>query len=91
MIPFLSMLQGSSAQPSQDGSRLGKAIGAKGAGFTKPSDKNTGMQYMNAGLTPPEVPNMMNMLMGMNQMTKQGGAAGKLPVFDILNMLRGGR
>ena len=91
MIPFLSMLQGSSAQPSQDGSRLGQAIGAKGAGFIKPSDKNAGMQYMNAGLTPPEVPNMMNMLIGASQMSKPGGPAGQLPVFDILAMLRGGR
>lgn len=92
MISFLSMLQSSNAKkPEDDSGRLGQAIGAKGASFIKPSDKNVGMQFANAGLTPPEVPNMMNMLMGASQMSKPGGPAGKLPVFDILAMLRGGR
>ena len=85
MIPFLSMLQGAV------GGTLGQVIGVKGSSFIEPSDKKVGMQFMNAGINPPEVPNMMNMLMGANQMTKPGGPAGKLPVFDILSMLRGGR
>lgn len=92
MIPFLSMLQGAGgAAGAAGGGRLGQAMGAKGSTFIKPSDKNVGMQFMNAGLTPPEVPNMMNMLMGASQMSNPGGPAGKLPVFDILAMLRGGR
>lgn len=92
MIPFLAMLQGAGgAGAAAGGSRIGQAMGAKGSSFIKPSDKNVGMQFMNAGINPPEVPNMMNMLMGANQMTKPGGPAGKLPVFDILSMLRGGR
>lgn len=89
MIPFLSMLQGG-ARAAGSG-RLGQAIGSKGASFIKPSDKNVGMQFANAGLAPPEVPNMMNMLIGATQMSKPGGPAGQLPVFDILAMLRGGR
>lgn len=92
MIPFLSILQGAGgAAGAAGGSRLGQAIGAKGSTFIKPSDKNVGMQFMNAGLTPPEVPNMMNMLMGASQLSRPGGPAGKLPVFDMLAMLRGGR
>ena len=92
MIPFLSMLQGGAgAAGAAGGGRLGQAMGSKGASFIRPSDKNVGMQFANAGLTPPEVPNMMNMLMGASQMSKPGGPAGKLPVFDILAMLRGGR
>lgn len=92
MIPFLSMLQSSNAKkPEDDSGRLGQAIGAKGASFIRPSDKSVGMQYVNAGMNAPELPNMMNMLAGTSQMTKQGGPAGKLPIFDILSMLRGGR
>ena len=90
MIPFLSMLQGG-AVAAGGGSRLGQAMGSKGASFIKPSDKNVGMQFANAGLTPPEVPNVMNMLMVASKMSKPGGPAGQLPVFDILAMLRGGR
>ena len=88
MIPFLSMLQGTS---KNDNSRLGQAIGAKGASFIRPSDKGVGMQFVNSNASATEVPNIMNMLMGARQMSNPGGPAGKLPVFDILAMLRGGR
>ena len=89
MIPFLSMLQSSNAKkPEDDFGRLGQAIGAKGASFIRPSDKSVGMQYMNAGMQPPAVPNMMQLLQGIN-MQQQGGSRG-LPVTALLNMLRGG-
>lgn len=83
MLPFLSMLQGAG------GSRLGQAIGTKGASFIQPSDKKIGMQYANMGLQAPEVPNMMNMLAGLNQMSGQQQRA-PLQVYDIMRMLQGG-
>lgn len=101
MISFLTMLQGAGAaknlapqaQQSASGSggpmdRFFEAVGTQGAQRTKAADKNIGMQYMNAGLQPPPVPNMMQLLQGIN-MQQQGGSRG-LPVTALLNMLRGG-
>ena len=93
MLQFLSMLKGAAGSAGSSGgsgnSRLGQAIGAKGSQMIKPSDK-IGMQYVNMGLTPPEVPNMMNMLAGMNNLTSQGGPR-NIQIYDIMRMLQGGR
>lgn len=101
MISFLTMLQGAGAakklapQTQQGGSDTGspmdrvfEAVGTQGAQRTKAADKKIGMQYVNAGLQPPVVPNMMQLLQGIN-MQQQGGSRG-LPVTALLNMLRGG-
>ena len=90
MLQFLSMLKGAAGSAGGSGnSRLGQAIGTKGAQMIQPSDK-IGMQYANMGLTPPEVPNMMNMLAGMNNLTSQGGPR-NIQIYDIMRMLQGGR
>ena len=93
MLQFLAMLKGANGAAGSaggsDNSRLGQAIGAKGAQMIQPSDK-IGMQYANMGLTPPEVPNMMNMLAGMNNLTSQGGPR-NIQIYDIMRMLQGGR
>ena len=90
MIQFLSMLKGAAGSSGGSGnSRLGQAIGTKGSQMIKPSDK-IGMQYVNMGLTPPEVPNMMNMLAGMNNLTSQGGPR-NIQIYDIMRMLQGGQ
>ena len=93
MLQFLSMLKGAAGSAGSAGgsgnSRLGQAIGTKGAQMIQPSDK-IGMQYANMGLTPPEVPNMMNMLAGMNNLTSQGGPR-NIQIYDIMRMLQGGR
>ena len=93
MLQFLSMLKGAAGSAGSSGgsgnSRLGQAIGTKGAQMIQPSDK-IGMQYVNMGLTPPEVPNMMNMLSGMNNLTSQGGPR-NIQIYDIMRMLQGGR
>ena len=92
MLQFLTMLKGaagSAGSAGSDNSRLGQAIGTKGSQMIKPSDK-IGMQYANMGLTPPEVPNMMNMLAGMNNLTSQGGPR-NIQIYDIMRMLQGGR
>lgn len=93
MLQFLSMLKGAAGSAGSAGgssnSRLGQAIGTKGSQMIQPSDK-IGMQYVNMGLTPPEVPNMMNMLAGMNNLTSQGGPR-NIQIYDIMRMLQGGR
>lgn len=93
MIQFLSMLKGAAGSAGSSGgsgnSRLGQAIGTKGSQMIKPSEK-IGMQYVNMGLTPPEVPNMMNMLSGMNNLTAQGGPR-NIQIYDIMRMLQGGQ
>ena len=92
MLPFLAMLKGaagSAGAGGSDDSRLGQAIGTKGSQMIKPSDK-IGMQYVNMGLTPPDVPNMMAMLSGMNNLTSQGGPR-NIQIYDIMRMLQGGR
>lgn len=89
MLQFLAMLKGAAGSGGSDNSRLGQAIGTKGSQMIKPSDK-IGMQYANMGLTPPEVPNMMNMLAGMNNLTSQGGPR-NIQIYDIMRMLQGGR
>ena len=90
MLQFLSMLKGAAGSAGGSGnSRLGQAIGTKGSQMIKPSEK-IGMQYANMGLTPPEVPNMMNMLAGMNNLTSQGGPR-NIQIYDIMRMLQGGR
>ena len=92
MLQFLTMLKGATGAAGSggsDNSRLGQAIGTKGSQLIKPSDK-IGMQYANMGLTPPEVPNMMNMLAGMNNLTSQGGPR-NIQIYDIMRMLQGGR
>jgi hypothetical protein len=71
--------------------RLGQAIGTQGAGRTEKSDKKMGLQFANAGLEPPQVPNMMNMLQGAMSMTQQQGGSRGLPVTQLMNMLRGGQ
>ena len=90
MLQFLSMLKGAAGSAGGSGnSRLGQAIGTKGSQMIKPSEK-IGMQYANMGLTPPEVPNMMAMLSGMNNLTSQGGPR-NVHIYDIMRMLQGGR
>ena len=92
MLQFLEMLKGAAGSAGSSGgsdnSRLGQAIGTKGSQMIKSSDK-IGMQYANMGLTPPEVPNMMNMLAGMNNLTSQGGPR-NIQIYDIMRMLQGG-
>lgn len=101
MISFLTMLQGSGAakklapQAQQGASDAGspmdrffEAVGTQGAQRTKGADRNVGMQYMNAGMQPPAVPNIQQLLQGVN-MQQQGGSRG-LPVTLLMNMLRGG-
>lgn len=80
MFNFLGLLQGAG------GSRLGEAIGKQGAGMTGPAGK-IGMQYANAGLQAPEVPNMMAMLQGIQQQQQQPRG---LPITQLINMMRGG-
>ena len=90
MLQFLEMLKGAAGSAGgSDNSRLGQAIGTKGAQMIQPS-KKIGMQYANMGLTPPEVPDMMNMLAGMNNLTSQGGPR-NIQIYDIMRMLQGGR
>ena len=90
MLQFLSMLKGAAGSAGGSGNgRLGQAIGTKGSQMIKPSEK-IGMQYVNMGLTPPEVPNMMNMLAGMNNLTSQGGPR-NIQIYDIMRMLQGGQ
>lgn len=102
MMSFLDLLKGSAGDTKKPapqtqqwlvdtGNPMGRffeAVGTQGAQRTKAADKNVGMQYMNAGMQPPAVPNMMQMLQGIN-MQQQGGSRG-LPVTALLNMLRGG-
>lgn len=94
MLPFLAMLQGAGGAAGAAGgaggaSRLGQMLGQKGVASAQGSNKNIGMQYANMGLNPPEVPNMMAMLNGMQGMTGQRQRA-PLQVYDILHMLQGG-
>lgn len=89
MFDFMSMLGGGkSGGGGQSGGRLGEAVGTKGSTMIQPSSNKIGMQYANMGLTPPDIPNMMNMLAGLQQLTQQQGGPKDLPTF--LNMIRGG-
>lgn len=94
MFSFMQALQGvkgakDMAGGDESASRLDEVVGRKGASMIKPSNKDIGMQFANAGLTPPPVPNMMNMVMGLQNLNPPGGAE-KNPVFDIMKMLQGG-
>ena len=93
MLPFMAMLKSAAGSAGSSGgsdnSRLEDTIGTKGSQMIKPSYK-IGMQYVNMGLTPPEVPNMMAMLSGMNNLTSQGGPR-NIQIYDIMRMLQGGQ
>lgn len=102
MISFLEMLKGSDGNTKKPApqtqaplvaeqnpyDRFFEAIGTQGAQRTKSADRNIGMQYMNAGMQIPAVPNIQQLLQGIS-MQQQGGSRG-LPVTTLMNMLRGG-
>ncbi len=80
---------GTASVPEQQAANnygLMPAIGKQGASMTGPAGK-IGMQYANAGLQAPEVPNMMAMLQGVQQQQQQPR---NMSVTQLINMMRGG-
>lgn len=71
-----------------DMTRLGQAFGTKAAGISGGPQK-IGLQYTNAGLNAPQLPDPMNMLAGAKSMSGQQQNQRNLPITQILNMLRG--
>lgn len=105
MLQFLPMLQqgvgqvAGGAAASQGGGGIGsffKALGADKMGQpASVGQGKIGMQYANMGMTPPQVPNMMNMVGSMNNMNQQQpnqhqAAVGQInPLLQML--MNGGR
>lgn len=71
-----------------DITRLGQAFGTKAAGISSGPQK-IGLQYTNAGINAPQLPDPMSMLAGARNMSGQQQNQRNLPITQILNMLRG--
>lgn len=84
--PAISATQGQGG--GMDTTRLGQAFGTKAAGITSGPSK-IGLQYINAGINAPQLPDPMNMLAGAKSMSGQQQNQRNLPITQILNMLRG--
>lgn len=72
------------------GNRLGEVMGNKGSQMIAPSDKKIGLQYINAGLESPQLPDVMSMLAGLNNVNQQKQQQ-QIPITQLINMMKGGR
>lgn len=95
MLQFLPMLmkgaQSVAGKGGEEGGGLAnqfmQALGASGQPGR--ADSNVGMQFANAGMQPPAVPNAQSLVAGMQQPQQQPR---NLPTFNpLLQMLFGGK